>query len=129
MDNNPSEQTNLPETESTAFLPKRPLLENGKPSQIIIEPPITSQEQLLPINGGISKADYNIKKPWDSFKTSNTSKGSELFIGNLHIDTTENDLYSSFNEHGTITDSLHKNKQTNVMPLSAFNPVYKRITQ
>lgn len=52
------------------------------------------------------EADYTIKKPWEEKKDKKNTiiKGTELFIGNLNIETCEDDLYTLFSQHGVITD-------------------------
>lgn len=57
--------------------------------------------------------DYTIKKPWEEKKSLPVVKGTELFIGNLNIDTIEGELYNLFSPSGIITDiRMHKNPQT-----------------
>ena len=48
--------------------------------------------------------DYTIKKPWEEKKSLPVVKGTELFIGNLNIDTIEGELYNLFSPSGIITD-------------------------
>ena len=50
------------------------------------------------------EVDYTIKKPWEEKKSLPVVKGTELFIGNLNIDTREDELYNLFSPNGIITD-------------------------
>lgn len=92
------------------------------------------EEKHCPPSESIKEAkevNYDILKPWE--KASKTqglvNKGSELFVGNLSIETTEEDLFNTFQPYGEVIDvcimhsinfrfaSIRTCKLKSVMPL------------
>jgi hypothetical protein len=53
-----------------------------------------------------NKNENEIDRPWDrvSKDPSIIQKGTELFVGNLSLDTTEHDLYEAFKDCGEVID-------------------------
>ena len=52
-----------------------------------------------------NERNYNLEKPWKNIeKQKIKSKGTELFIGNLNIETKEEELYELFKKYGEIID-------------------------
>lgn len=58
------------------------------------------------IKGTTREVNYDIMKPWEKgYKAQGKlSKGSELFVGNLSVETIEEDLYNVFQSYGEIID-------------------------
>jgi RNA recognition motif-containing protein len=57
-----------------------------------------------------NERNYNLEKPWKNIeKQKIKSKGTELFIGNLNIETKEEELYELFKKYGEIIDVRIKN--------------------
>ena len=61
-----------------------------------------------------SPSQNTSQKPWEKYPKQTTyPKGTELFIGNLNIDITEETLYDNFKSFGEIIDvRIHKNPTT-----------------
>lgn len=75
--------------------------------------------------------DYTIKKPWEEKKSLPVVKGTELFIGNLNIDTVEGELYNLFSqaESSQTSECTKIPKRKNATPLSAIKRRKTRTAQ
>ena len=68
------------------------------------------EPQNLPNIISQNSLNYNLEKPWKNLeKQKIKSKGTELFIGNLNIETKEEELYELFKKYGEIIDVRIKN--------------------